>query len=210
MTLRFDKPIIYLISNGEATASNFLEKQEQLLDIVRVAVEEKVSLVQLREKKLPARLVFELAVDIAAITRGSATRLLINDRADIAAVAAADGVHLTSNSLAANIVRQAFPREMIIGVSTHSIDEATKAESDGADFALFGPVFDTPGKDEAKGISAMREVYDAVQPFPVIGIGGINAANLGSVLDAGASGFAAIRALNDAENVRSVSRMLRE
>ena len=197
MKFVLDTPVIYLITKGEATAENFAEKRKEILERFRVAVESRVSLVQLREKQLPARLVYELAVDAAAITRGTKTRLLVNDRADIAAASGADGVQLTSRSLSTAVVRKAFGSEMIVGVSTHSMNEIKEAAAEGADFAVFGPVFETPGKSEPKCLSTLREACEAVGPFPVIGIGGIDGEKFESVLDAGASGIAAIRWLNE-------------
>jgi thiamine-phosphate pyrophosphorylase len=116
VTFRFEKPIIYLITKGEATRSNFVAARREILDIVRLAVDKNVSLVQLREKRLSARALFELTVATAEITRGSATRLLVNDRADIAVAAGADGVHLTANSLPVEVIRRSFPRDLIVGV----------------------------------------------------------------------------------------------
>jgi thiamine-phosphate pyrophosphorylase len=84
---------------------------------------------------------YELVLRAAKITRGSDTRLLVNDRADIARAAGADGVHLTSQSLPANVVRKMFGPEFVIGVSTHSFEEARAAQAAGADFVVFGPVF---------------------------------------------------------------------
>ena len=121
MSFHLDEPAIYLITKGEATPANFAQTSCQILDIVRVAVEENVSLIQIREKRLSARLLFELATKAAAITRGSSTRLLVNDRADIAVSAKADGVHLAANSISSSVVRAAFPPEMTIGFSTHTI-----------------------------------------------------------------------------------------
>ena len=209
MKAAFDTPIVYLITKGEATADNFAEKRRDILDVVRAAVDAGVTFVQLREKKLPARLVYELAADIARLTRGSSTRLLVNDRADIALAAGCDGVQLTSRSLAADIVRKMMPEEFIIGVSTHSIDEVRKAETDGADFAVFGPIFETPGKGNVQGLDALKQACEAVRPFPMIAIGGIDADNYTSVLCAGAAGFAAIRALNDVAQLNAMARTFR-
>lgn len=206
MRFHHDKPIIYLITKGEATASNFPFARREILDIIRVAVEEKVSLVQLREKNLTARLLFELTVEAAAITNGSATRLLVNDRADIAFAAKADGVHLAANSLPAAVIRRHFPKDFIIGVSTHTIETAMNASVNGADFVVFGPVFVTPDKSQPQGVAKLAEVCEKLRPFPVLGLGGIDESNVLSVLEAGASGFAGIRALNDPESLRSICR----
>lgn len=199
-----DKPTIYLITKGEATPANFPEKRAEILDIIRIAAESGVSFVQLRERQLSARLVYELAVEAAAITRPTATKLLINDRPDIAAAASAGGVHLTANSLNAAIVRKTFSPEMIIGVSAHSTDEVERAAAARADFALFGPVFETPGKTTTQGLAALREACGVVRHFPVLAIGGISAENAESALDAGAGGVAAIRSLGSREGMQAM------
>lgn len=210
MSFSFDSPIIYLITKGEATLANFDEKSGEILDVIRVAVEEKVSLVQIREKALSARLLIVLATRAAEITRGSATRLLVNGRADIAIAAGADGVHLAADSIAVEVVRKNFPKKFIVGVSTHSLEEAAKASEADADFAVFGPVFETPGKGQPKGIEMLSEVCDRLPAFPVLALGGIDAGNVAEILEAGAAGFAAIRALNDPESLRSICRQVRK
>ena len=188
--------------------SNYAEKRREVIETVRMAVDARVSLIQLREKKLPARLLCDLAVASAAITRGSATRLLINDRADIALAANADGVHLAAVSLRTQIIRKSFPRGFIIGVSTHSLDEAENASADGADFVVFGPIYRTPGKGKPQGITKLTEVCNKLRSFRVLGLGGIDESNIKSVLDAGAAGFAAIRSLNDATAMLSLTKRL--
>ena len=142
----FEKPLIYLITEGQTTPENFRQNSVQILDLIETAAKNKISLVQIREKNLPARLVFELAAEAVKITRRTKTKILINDRADIALAAEADGVHLTSQSLSAQTVRRSFSRDFIIGVSTHTIEEAEIARKQGADFITFSPVFASPGK----------------------------------------------------------------
>lgn len=200
----FDKFLIYLITEGETTPQNFPEKSAQILNLVRIAAQYKISLIQIREKQLSARLVFELVSKAVKITRNTETKILVNDRADIALAANADGVHLTSASLSARTIRQNFPREFIVGVSTHTIEEAETAKRGGADFVTFSPIFATPRKGAPKGLDALREVCEKSKPFPVIALGGINETNFKSILDAGASGFAAIRFLNDTENLLKI------
>ena len=202
MSFQTDEPVIYLITKGEATPANFHQSSRQILDIIAVAVEESVLLIQIREKLLSARLLFELVKKAAAMTRGSSTRLLVNDRADIAVAAKADGVHLPANAISAAVVRAAFPPEMIIGVSTHTIVAAKTAADQGADFAVFAPVFETPGKGEPQGLARLKEICSELRPFPVIGLGGVDENNYHSVIGAGASGFAAIRFLNDPQELR--------
>ncbi len=209
MSLRFEEPIIYLITEGRATDLNFEDTKRLILYTVRTAVAEKISLIQIREKQLSAKRLFELVVTAAEITRESATRLLVNDRADIALAAGADGVHLAANSLPVAVIRQNFPKDFIIGVSTHTLEATTKAEKEGAGLAVFAPVFDTPGKGNPQGLVVLSRVCEKLRPFPVVGLGGIDESDCESVIAAGASGIAAIRSLNDNESIRSIARKLR-
>lgn len=200
------KPLIYLITQGNTASHNFTTESEKIIEIVKLAVNFKIPLVQLREKNLSARFLLDLAKTICDIAKNSETRILINDRADVALAADADGVHLTEKSLPAEIVRQNFPSDFIIGVSAHSLEKIESAKNQGADFATFSPVFPTTNKGEAQGIKKLKNVCERVKPFPVVALGGINAANYLEVLESGASGFAAIRFLNNRGNLRKLSR----
>lgn len=176
-----------------------------------MAVAAGVGLVQLREKDLSARMFYELTARAAEIVRGSATRLLVNDRADIARAAGADGVHLTTQSLDVRNVRRTFGSDFLIGVSTHSMAEARTARDDGADFAVFGPVFDTPSKrpyGSPLGLVQLSEAAHALSPFPLIAIGGVSLENARDVLRAGASGIAAIRLFSDMQRLDRVVRAI--
>lgn len=190
------KPLIYLITDGEITAENYSAKSLETLNLIKKAVEAEISLIQIREKQLSAKLVFELALQAAKITKHSTTKLLINDRADIALAANADGVHLTANSLPTEIIRANFPKDFIIGVSTHSLEKAEIAKNQGANFATFSPIFHSPNKGKPVGLNALREVCEKLKPFPIIALGGINGVNCREVLQI-ADGFAAIRFLKD-------------
>lgn len=200
MKFTFERPALYLVTCGEAAKENYHDAAGRILDIVRLAVDRGIPLVQIRERSLTARLLYELVKDAASITRGGVTSLLVSDRADIALAAGADGVHLTSRSLSTRVVKEMSP-ELIIGRSTHHVDEVLSAKREGADYALFGPVFETPGKEGVQGIDRLRTVCSAAMPFPVIAIGGIDDTNARRALDAGAAGVAAIRALNDPEGM---------
>lgn len=208
MNLAIDKTLSYLISKGIATEDNFEAARHDILEILGVAVEEEVSMVQIREKKLSARSLFDLAAAAAAITRESSTKLLINDRSDIAAAAGAAGVHLTASSLPADVIRDKFGRKFLIGVSTHTVDAVANAAAMGANFAVFGPVFSTPGKGDGVGAEGLSEACNAAGPFPVLALGGVDAENVDIALRAGASGFAAIRSLNDPDALRYFMRGL--
>ena len=167
---------------------------------MEAAVAAKIDLIQIREKHLSANFLYQLSVRAADITKGSATKLLVNDRADIAAAAGADGVHLASQSLPPYIVRRTFGADFLIGVSTHSLEQATAAGRSGADFVVFGPVFDTLSKrgyGEPLGLAELRKVASEVAPFPVLALGGVTTNNVADCIHAGAAGIAAIRILSD-------------
>jgi thiamine-phosphate pyrophosphorylase len=200
------RPITCLITGGETTSATTPASAEfrALLSLVRSAVAARCLVVQLREKSLTARTLYELATRAAEIARGSETRLLVNDRADVARAAGCDGVQLTTRSLEAPVVRRAFGKDFLIGVSTHSPEEARAARDGGADFALFGPVFDTPSKrayGPPVGLEALREAAAALAPFPLVAVGGIAGENVAEVMRAGAAGVAAIRFFGDGQNL---------
>lgn len=198
-----DAPIICLITDGTITDENFAMGSESVLEISHAAVAARISLIQIREKKLSARNLFRLALDVVQIARGSATKILVNDRADIAAAAGADGVQLTERSLPPDVVRSAFP-DLLIGISTHSVSSITSAAGKGADFALFGPIFATPNKERAQGLQALTDACRAAPGFPVLAIGGVDETNYRQVMAAGSAGFAAIRFLNNLEPISAI------
>jgi len=183
-----------------------------VLALVRAAARARLPLVQLREKNLTTNVLYELAALSVEITRGTETRLVINDRADVARAAGADGVHLAVNSLAVRVVRRAFGPDFLIGVSTHSFAEAQLARDGGADFAVFGPVFDTPSKRAygvPLGLESLREAAQKLSPFPLIALGGITNENAPDALRAGAFGVAAIRLFSEPERLCKVAAAIR-
>ena len=214
MTLNLSRPILYLITRGETVETTTPASQEfqDILTQVSAAVNAEVELIQLREKLLTARVLFELTERAADLTRGSSTRILVNDRADVAAGAGAHGVHLTTRSLSADVIRKNFGERFLIGVSTHSLTEATSARSQGASFAVFGPVFETSSKTRygrPAGIEALGQVSEAVKPFPILALGGISAENAVECLRAGASGIAGISLFSEASNLDATIASIR-
>jgi len=207
-------PLIYLITSGKTTARTTPAADEfsGVLQLVQAAVGAQIDLVQIREKNLTASVLYQLALSAARITKGTATKLLINDRSDIAAAAGADGVHLTTSSLPTAVVRQAFGAEFLIGVSTHSLEEANIAWHGGADFAVFGPVFETTSKKgvaEPPGLAGLTRVCSALSPFPVLALGGVSIDNVAECSRAGARGVAAIRMLQEAAQLAAVAEEIR-
>jgi thiamine-phosphate pyrophosphorylase len=213
MSLKLKPPGTYLITSGKTTPLSTSQSEEfqYIVRLVRSAVAAGISFIQLREKSLSARVLYELTSQCAEVTRGSTTRLLVNDRADVAAAAGADGVQLTRQSLPVKVIRRHFGAEFLIGVSTHSLVEVTRAAAEGADFAVFGPVFDTPSKRQygaPVGLSALREVSTSNRDFPVIAIGGITLENARECLANGAKGIAAIRLFEEADNLQQITKLI--
>jgi thiamine-phosphate pyrophosphorylase len=176
-------PSLYLITDRKASGA------KGLLPTLEAAFKGGVTLVQLREKDLAARELLSLAMEVKTLARRYGARVLVNDRADIALLAGADGVHLTSKSFSPKEARGLLGENGLIAVSTHSIEEALAAESDGADFITFGPVFHTPSKagmGEPVGLDRLREAAEKLT-IPVFGLGGIDENNIKEAAATGAS-----------------------
>jgi Thiamine monophosphate synthase len=163
-------------------------RQGDVIESARRCIGTGVDYIQVREKDLPTAALLELVIAIRDLAAGSATRVLVNDRLDVALAAQIDGVHLPGNGLPAVYIR---PRVRILGVSTHTVAQAIAAEKAQADFVIFGPIFNTPGK-QAVGLEALRSVTSAVH-IPVIAIGGITNDNSARIMETGAAGIAGIR-----------------
>lgn len=209
MPLNLSKPILYLITRGATSESTTPDAPEfkQVLNTIAVAVAAGIDLIQIREKQLTARALFELVAEAGKLTRGANTRLLVNDRADIALGAGADGVHLATQSLDAATIRRTFGDGLLIGASTHSLPEVRSAHDSGADFAVFGPVFETESKlqfGSPKGLDELSQVARAVPGFPVLALGGISLLNAADCLAAGARGIAGISLFDKTENFSSL------
>ena len=199
-----DPPFICLITEGLSDPTNFQSEKKKILTTIRAAVSDGVNIIQIREKALPARLLFELVRDAVDVLRNTPAIIVVNDRVDIALAAGADGVHLRESSLRASVVRDRFPRELIIGVSTHTMAAAKSAASSDADYIVVGPVFTTPGKPRAIDGSELNDIYRELGDFPVLALGGVDADNAIDAMKRGASGVAAIRSLNDATSRRRI------
>jgi thiamine-phosphate pyrophosphorylase len=187
---------LYLVSNRALCASETLET------VVDQACGAGIRAVQLREKDLSGRALHRLALRMRQITRHRASRLFINDRADIALGVGADGIHCPENGLPVRVARRVCP-EALVGASAHSLERAAEAGAAGADFVLFGPVFHTPSKasfGEPLGLEALSVVArDA--GVPVFAIGGITPEKAPLCLEKGAAGVGVVSAILSARDV---------
>lgn len=171
-----------------------------------------VDLIQLREKDLDSRALLGLVKSSVEAIRGTKTRLVVNDRLDVAIAAGAHGVHLGGHSAPPGAIRRHVPKNFLVGVSCHSTEEALKAEAGGADYILLGPVFDTPSKRQygpPLGLNKLSEVADQVR-IPLLALGGITVDRVRLCLDAGATGIAGIRLFQEAPSPADRVRDLRE
>ena len=215
MMLNLPKPILYLITRGATTETTTPDSKEfrHILQQVSAAVAAGIQLIQIREKQLTARVLFELTTSIVAIAQGSPTRVVVNDRADVAASAGADGVHLTTRSLTPDIIRRTFGAKFLIGASTHSLGEARDASSQGADFAVFGPIFPSPSKEKygrPLGLGKLSEASRELASFPIIALGGVSLENVNECLLAGASGIAGITLFGEPNSLASTVGTINE
>lgn len=200
-----ERPIVCLISSGRLTDENFDKNHKEELRIFASASRTGISIIQIREKKLSAKNLSLLTRSAVSLARETNTRILVNERFDVALACGADGVHLPANAMTVEVVRRLVPATFLIGVSTHSEEALKDAFDGGADFAVFGPVFDTPGKPNTVGIKKLNAVCRKFAEFPILALGGINESNVGMVLASEAAGFAAIRFLNNAGVLGSIN-----
>ncbi len=177
-------------------------------EVASRAVEGGINVVQLREKDLPTDNLYDLAATLRAVLRGRAL-LLINDRLDVALTVGADGVHLPEHSLPGSKVREAAGDACIVGRAVHSVEAASIAQADGADYVQVGTIYETGSKPgvEPAGLDLVTAVRDAVS-IPVIAVGGIDATTAADVIAAGADGVAVIGAIMDADDPTGAARDL--
>jgi len=169
-------------------------------------------ILQLRGKGLSSKELLRQAREIRVLARKAGALFIVNDRADIALLSDADGVHLGQDDLPIAEARKILGKDRVIGISTHNIEQAIKAEYEGADYIGFGPIFETKTKadaEEAKGLQALREVKKSVN-IPVVAIGGIILENVVDVISAGPDAVAVISAIVKADDIEETTRRFLE
>jgi thiamine-phosphate pyrophosphorylase len=194
--VKLPPPRLVLVTDRRATGGR------DLAVVVRAALDAGLPAVQLRENDLPGRPLLALAETLRAATVHTGAFLFVNDRIDVAIAVGADGVHLGGGSVPVEVARRLVGPDALIGVSTHAPGESPV----GADFAFFGPVWETPGKTPV----GTERLADAVRAaaIPVLAIGGVTAERIPAVRAAGAAGAAVIRAILAAPDVARATREL--
>lgn len=173
--------------------------QDALAQALAAAKERAANWIQIREKDLPARELYELAREAVALAAPSGVKIFINSRFDIALAAGAAGVHLPSGSPAPERWRPLVPQGFLFGVSCHTLPELLAAEREGADYAVFGPVFPPRSKFSdlsPRGLAGLKKAARSVE-IPVLALGGVTEENAEACAAAGAAGIAAISLFQD-------------
>jgi len=195
---------LYLITDRKQTEGRSLEF------VVEEALRGGVRAVQLREKDLPSRELYETAYELRKLTARHNAKLFINDRVDIALAVDADGVHLGYNSIPIYRARKILGEKKLIGVSCHNQVQAIIAQEQGADFITFGPIYFTQSKapyGEPVGIVKLAEITHLLT-IPIFALGGIKPYNVPEVIAAGAHGIALVSAILSADEPRTAAKTL--
>ncbi|HZY31658.1 MAG TPA: thiamine phosphate synthase [Candidatus Methylomirabilis sp.] len=178
------------------------------VDIARCALEGGATMIQLRDKSAGLRGLLPQAREIASLCRSRGAHFIVNDRSDLALAVDADGVHLGQNDVPPMAARAALGPGKILGVSTHSLEQAVRAAKEGADYLGIGPIFPTTTK--VTGYAAVNcdtiRLVRARIDLPLVAIGGISVSNVAGVIQAGATGVAVISAIVGADDIREATR----
>ncbi len=205
--MRLEKEMLqlYAITNRKD------ESREQFSESIEKALQGGVTVLQLREKNISADELIEETAALKKICDTYNVPLIINDNVEIAIKCNADGVHVGADDMPVSEIRKRAGRDFIIGATAKTVEQAQKAEREGADYLGVGAVFSSPTKTEAKRITKeqLSEITKAVN-IPVVAIGGIDADNITELHNTGISGVAVISALFSAEDVESRAALLKQ
>jgi len=193
---------LYLVTDNS-------DDEEKFLKTIEEAILGGVTVVQIREKTADTLDFYNLAVKVKEITTKYDVDLIINDRVDVALAIDADGVHVGQSDMPCDITRKLIGEDKILGVSAATIEEAKKAENDGADYIGTGAVFPTSTKDDAPSITK-QDLIDIVKSIniPVVAIGGITLENASELKDTGIAGLSVVSAIMGADNPKKASEEL--
>ena len=193
---------LYLVTDKSDDVERFLKTIEE-------SIQGGVSVVQIREKTADTLDFYNLALKVKEITTKYNVPLIINDRVDVALAIDADGVHVGQSDMPCDVTRKLVGDDKIVGVSAATIEEAQKAERDGADYIGTGAVFPTATKDDAPSITKkeLKEVVDSIN-LPVVAFGGINLDNASELTDTGIAGLSVVSAIMSSDNPKESSKKL--
>ena len=193
---------LYLVTDKSDDVEKFLKTIEE-------AIKGGVSVVQIREKTADTLDFYNLALKVKEITTKYNIPLIINDRVDVALAIDAEGVHIGQSDMPCDVTRTLVGHDKIVGVSAATIEEAKKAEKDGADYIGTGAVFPTATKDDAPKITKkdLKEIVDSIN-IPVVAIGGITIENASELIDTGISGLSVVSAIMSSDDPKKSSEKL--
>lgn len=193
---------LYLVTDKSDDVEKFLKTIEE-------AIKGGASVVQIREKTADTLDFYNLALKVKEITEKHDVPLIINDRVDVALAVDAEGVHVGQSDMPCDVTRALVGPDKIVGVSAATIEEARKAESDGADYIGTGAVFPTATKDDAPKITKkdLKEIVESIS-IPVVAIGGITLNNAHELNDTGIAGLSVVSAIMSSENPKKSSEEL--
>ena len=195
---------LYLVTDKSDNVEKFLKTIEE-------AIKGGTTVVQIREKTAETFDFYNLALKVKEITKKYNVPLIINDRVDVALAVDADGVHVGQSDMPCDVTRKLIGENKILGVSAATIEEAKKAQKDGADYIGTGAVFPTQTKDDAPKITKndLKEIVESID-IPVVAIGGITLENAHELTDTGIAGLSVVSAIMSAEDPKEASKKLKE
>jgi len=184
---------------------------EKFLNTIEEAIKGGTTVVQIREKTAETLDFYNLALKVKDITTKYNVPLIINDRVDVALAIDADGVHVGQSDMPCDVTRRLIGEDKILGVSAATIDEAQKAQKDGADYIGTGAVFPTQTKDDAPKITKddLKEIVESID-IPIVAIGGISLENAHELKDTGIAGLSVVSAIMSSDNPKKSSEELLE
>ena len=193
---------LYLVTDNSDEVEKFLKTIEE-------GIKGGVTVVQIREKTADTLDFYNLALKVKEITAKYNVPLIINDRVDIALAIDADGVHVGQSDMPGDVTRKLIGENKILGISAATIDEAKKAQKDGADYIGTGAVFPTATKDDAPSVTKneLKEIVNSID-IPVVAIGGINLENASQLTDTGIAGLSVVSAIMSSDNPKKSSEEL--
>jgi thiamine-phosphate pyrophosphorylase len=186
------------------------KQQGNIVEIAEQVILGKADVIQLRAKNCSDRKVIKIAQDIIKLTKTSKTLFILNDRTDLAQIISADGIHLGQEDICIKDARNILDVNKIVGISTHSTEQAILAEQEGADYIAIGPIFPTTTKFQLStlGPKIILQIKEKIK-IPFVAVGGINLDNLGQILDYGARRIAVCKAIVSAKDIVATTKEFR-